>query len=105
MTRFLLVSADDLYTTPTEITLPQGLIVNVHEELVEKVKNKSMLKNLLIDLAKVDISYNRDGLLTYKGNAIDGLNFNDVVVDFCNAHFKHCYEAFYCLLRQCNIIF
>ena len=93
------------YTNPTEITLPQGLVVNTYDKLGKKVKNKATLKKLLTDLAMVEISSDKDGLLSYKGKTMDGLKFEETVVDLCNNHFHHCYEAFYRLLKECNIIF
>lgn len=105
MSRYLLVPADGFCTKTKEITLPSGLVVNSYDDLACKVTNKKGLEKLLTDLAKFDISSNKDGFLTHKDKIMNGLKFDDAVLDLCNGHIRYCYEPFYSLLKQCDIVF
>ena len=105
MSRYLLVPVDDLENGGKEITIPEGLGVNPFEELYVRVSDVDKLKNLLLRLTKAGIYPNDDGFVKHKDIDLNGVLFEDAVVDSCNGNYLHCYESFYELLRKFGIVF
>ena len=105
MSRYLLVPVDGFDKQSKELTIPDGLVVNSYEDLFKHVSDKDKLKNLLLRLSKSEITPNEHGIVKHKDNILDGVIFNDAVVDSCNGQYPECYEPFYELLRKFGIVF
>lgn len=105
MSRYLLVPVDGFEDETKKITIPDGLVVNSYNNFYDHVRDKDMLKSLLLRLSKSEIFPNDRGLVKHKDNVLDGIVFRDVVIDSCNGRYLECYETFYELLRSVGIIF
>ena len=105
MSRYLLVPVEGFDKQTKELTIPDGLVVNSYEDLYKHVSDKGKLKNLLLRLSKSEITPNERGLVKHKDNILDGVIFNNAVVDSCNGQYLECYESFYELLRKFGIVF
>lgn len=106
MSRYLLVPVDGLEKESKEVVIPNGLVVDPFEDLYQHVRDKELLKNLLMKLFKFRISEDHAlGYVKYKDKVLDGIKFRDAVVDSCNGTFLEYYEPFYDLLRKFDIVF
>ena len=106
MSRYLLVPVDGLEKESKEVTIPNDLVVDPFADLYQHVRDKELLKNLLVKLFKFGISEDPAlGYVKYKDNVLSGVKFRDALLDSCNGEFLECYEPFYKLLRKFDIIF
>ena len=105
MARYLLVPVEGFDRQTKELTIPDGLVVNSYEYLYKHVSDKDKLKNLLLRLSKSEISQNEHGLVKHENNILDGVIFNNAVIDSCNGQYLEYYEPFYKLLRKFGIVF
>ena len=105
MSRYLLVPVEGFDKQAKELTIPDGLVVNSYEYLFKHVSDKDKLKNLLFRLSKSEITPNERGIVKHKDNILDGVIFNNAVIDSCNGQYLECYEPFYELLRKFGIVF
>ena len=105
MSRYLLVPVEGFDEQTKELVIPAGLVVNSYEDLYKHVSDKDKLKKLLLKLSKSEISRNVNGLVKHKDKILDGVIFNDAVIDSCNGRYLECYEPFYEILRKFGIIF
>ena len=97
---FILVATEDLMKTQT-IELPDELI---DKDIFKKVQNRNKANNLLYRIARVDVSKTSDGFVKDKNNKLI-INFDQAVIGCCNNEFKECFEEFYCILENYDIIF
>lgn len=102
MTRYLLIPVGD--GECKEINIPNGLIVDICQDLEDKIPDKKALRLLVTDLAKQDILETRDGFISMRGKEL-GLKFRDVVVNILNSSFLEEYEDFLLDLRKIGITF
>lgn len=56
MSRYLLVPVDGLEKESKEVTIPNDLVVDPFADLYQHVRDKELLKNLLVKLFKFGIS-------------------------------------------------
>ena len=102
MSRYILVPVGAGETS--EIEIPQGLFVDVHQDLYDRVPDTKLLRKLLLDLTKRDILETAEGGTTFKGKQLN-LNFKDFIVNILNYRFLEEYESFLTLLRKQGITF
>lgn len=105
MTRYILLPAEGMNSTAKEIEIPQGLVHDSNAELFKRVRDTDLLKDILLKLAKAEISSDQNGMVKHRSGTLESTSFRDAVVDSCNGLFKGCYEQFYCLLRNHGITF
>ena len=106
MSRYLLVPVDGLEKESKVVTIPNGLVVDPFEELYQHVRDKELLKNLLIKLYEFGISEDHtSGYVKHKDKVLEGVKFRDALLDSCNGKYLECYESFYELLRKFDIVF
>lgn len=97
---FILVSTEDCMETKP-IELPDELFdINIFK----KVQNRNKANNLLYRIAKSEVSRTPDGLVKDKNNKTK-LKFDEAVIGCCNNDFKECFEEFYCILKNYDIVF
>ena len=97
---FTLVSTEDCSKVKI-IQLPEELF---DMNIFEKVQNRNRANNLLYRIARVDVSKTSDGFVKDK-NIKTKMKFDDVVIGCCNNKFKECFEEFYCILKNYDIVF
>ena len=72
--------------------------------IFKKVQNRNKANNLLYRIAKSEVSRTPDGLVKDKNNKTK-LKFDEAVIGCCNNDFKECFEEFYCILKNYDIVF
>ena len=106
MSRYLLVPVDSLKKESKEVIIPNGVVVDPFEDLYQHVRDKELLKDLLIKLFKFGISEDHNlGYVKHKDKVLEGVKFRDALLDSCNGKYLECYESFYELLRKFDIVF
>lgn len=102
MSRYLLIPVGE--GDIKEISIPNGLIVDVCHDLEDRVPDKAALRLLVTNLARHDIIESRDGFVVMKGKELS-LKFRDFVVNILNCIFLEEYENFLLDLRKIGITF
>ena len=105
MSRYLLIPVDSTDKEIKEVTLPDGVMSDPYTDLYKRVSDPRILRNFLIKLTNADIVSNENGAVKHESGVMDGIKFDDAVIDSVNNNFKECYEPFYKLIRSYGITF
>ena len=86
---FRLLLTEGLHGKTTQLDLPKGMVQNFLAG--ENSSKRKSLQHLLTQLAKNDISRNKDGLFTYGSKVLD-IDYDDFIRDSCSGNFSNHYE-------------